>query len=67
MADFIVYERDETGPHVIAEITGEQVTGPRAERIEALLRELGWPKKAPDACLHGNLVWAAPPDEAKGP
>ncbi len=66
MADYIVYERDESGPHMIAEITGENVTGPRGERIEALLRELGWPKKPADACLHGNIVWAArPEDEAK--
>jgi hypothetical protein len=56
---FVVYERTDEGIAIVAEIDGESVTGPQAEDIEKLLRELGWPAKDADLALHGSRLWAA--------
>lgn len=59
MTQYQVWERTDDDCAVIAEIDGEKVTGPEAEMIEKLLRELGWPEKSPDHVLHGSRLWAA--------
>lgn len=58
--NYIFYERDDKGIHIIARLRDNQFTGDKAKDVEEFLIELGYPKKGtPDRLLHGSRMWAA--------
>jgi hypothetical protein len=53
-----VYKESDDKTDLIAEVDGERITGSKAEMVEKILRDAGWPQERPDRVLHGMYIWA---------
>lgn len=63
MTDYIFIERTDDETREVASLVAGEFSGPKAEKIQELLRSLGFKKGGdPTRLLHGSRLWAEEKD-----